>query len=165
MSDLASLLVVIDAATLIEVQAYSSPTFRRWPHPPGRSTNPCADALAVPLRRQQWGLALSESILLDVATVLDEAWQLPPVLIADYIDVLRGIAETSGGGVYAVPTTTPFGTGVPSWMHDVARLVLAVEADAAMLRHPKKPLAAGVWKGCWITNAAAFAARAHTIKP
>jgi hypothetical protein len=121
--------------------------------------------LAVPLRRQQWGLVLSDSILLDVATVLDDVLQLPPVIIADYIDVLRGIAETSGGGVYAVPTATPFGTGVPSWMHDVARLVLAVEADAAVLRSPRTPLATGVWEGCWITDPAGFAARAHTIKP
>lgn len=165
MSDLAPLLVVIDAATLIEAQAYSSPTFRRWPHPPARSTNPCADALAVPLRRQQWGLALSESILLDVATVLDDVWQLPPVVIADYVDVLRGIADSSGGGVYTVPTGTPFGSGVPAWMHDIARLILAVEADAAVLRHPKPPLAAGTWDGCWITDPAGFAARAHTIKP
>jgi hypothetical protein len=119
----------------------------------------------VPLRRQQWGLVLSESILLDVATVLDEAWQLPPVLIADYIDVLRGIAETSGGGVYTVPAATPFGSGVPSWRHDLARLIQAVEADAAVLRNPKTPLAAGVWDGCWITDPAGFAARAHTIKP
>jgi hypothetical protein len=113
-SDLAPLLVVLDAATLAEAQAYSSPTFRRWPHPAARSTNPCADKLAVPLRRQRWGLALSESILLDVVTVLDDVWQLPPVVIADYADVLRGIAETSGGGIYTVPTETPFGTGVPS---------------------------------------------------
>jgi hypothetical protein len=119
----------------------------------------------VPLRRQQWGLALSERILLDVATVLDDVWQLPPVVIADYIDVLHGIAEASGGGVYTVPATTPFGTGVPSWMHDVARLILAVEADAAVLRRPKTPLAAGVWEGCWITDPPGFAARAHTIKP
>ena len=165
MSDLAPLLMVLDAATLVEAQAYSSPTFRRWPHPPARSTNPCADALAVPLQRQQWGLALSESILLDVATVLEDIWQLPPIVITDYVDVLCGIAEFSGGGVYAVPTETPFGTGVPSWMHDVARLILAVEADAAVVRYPKTPLAAGEWEGCWIADPADFAARAHTIKP
>jgi hypothetical protein len=121
--------------------------------------------LAVPLRRQQWGLALSESILLDVATVLDDVWQLPPVIIADYIDVLHGIADSSGGGVYTVPTETPFGSGVPSWMHDIARLITAVEADAAVLRSPRTPLATGVWQDCWITDPAGFAARAHTIKP
>jgi hypothetical protein len=82
-------------------------------------------------------LALSESILLDVATVLDDVWQLPPVVIADYVDVLRGIAETSGGGIYTVPIETPFGTGVPSWMHDVARLIRAVEADAAKTPSPQ----------------------------
>lgn len=164
MSDLAPLLVVLDAATLVEAQAYSSPTFRRWPHPPARSTNPCADALAVPLRRQQWGLALSESILLDIATVLGEVWQFPPVVIADYVDVLRSIAETSGGGIFAVPTETPFGTGVPLWMHDVARLILAVEADAAVVRHAKTP-DAGAWEGCWVSEPARFAAQAHTIKP
>lgn len=165
MSELAPLLVVLDAATLVEAQAYSSPTFRRWPRPPARSTNPCADALGVPLRRQQWGLALSEGILFDVATVLDAVWQLPAVVIADYIDVLGGIAETSGGGIYSTPTETPFGTGVPPWMHDVARLVLAIEADAAVVRRPRAPLAAGVWEGCWIADPEGFAARAHTIKP
>lgn len=64
-----------------------------------------------------------------------------------------------------MPTETPFGTAVPSWMHNVARLILAVEADAAVVRYPKAPLDAGVWEGCWVAEPARFAAQAHTIKP
>lgn len=45
----APLLVVIDVATLVTAQAFSSPSYRSWPHPPAASTNRSADAVAVTL--------------------------------------------------------------------------------------------------------------------
>ena len=49
-----------------------------------------------------------------------------------YVASMRAPAEVS-----TVPSDTLFGTGVQPWMHEVARLILAVGANAALLRDPK----------------------------
>lgn len=95
--------VVFDVNVLVLTIAAGESPFRSWPSPPPTSGNPSADCLGVVNDAAEFALWLSPHILVNTGRVLATVLKMPEDEIDEYLQVLGGIAEASGGGITEPP--------------------------------------------------------------
>lgn len=92
--------VVLDAPTIVAGASHLGPAVVLFPETPPESENVYADALGVfAFSDDYFALILSEELIAVVATVLvsELRWSFDDA--SHFIEVLKDLAETSGGGV------------------------------------------------------------------
>lgn len=93
--------VVFDVNVLVGAVAGGNSPFRSWPSPPPVSDNPFADCVGIVNDAREFGLWLSEHVLINVVRVLADpegfGWEVDAA--EEYAALLVEIADASGGGI------------------------------------------------------------------
>jgi predicted nucleic acid-binding protein len=95
--------VVFDVNVLVLAVAAGESPFRSWPSPPPTSGNPSSDCLGVINDVAEFALWLSPHILANTGRVLAAVLKTPDEEVDEYLRVLAGMAEASGGGIADPP--------------------------------------------------------------
>lgn len=137
--------------------------FRSWPSPPPTSDNPFADSVGIVNDAREFGLWLSEHLLVNTVRVLTEpegfGWGLE--VAEEYVGVLVEVAEASGGG--ELEPAVPVSDCPDHEDNRVLELALACAADLivsddAHLTHMSP------WRGIPILRPKEFASRVDAAR-
>lgn len=154
--------VVFDVNVMVGAVAGGNSPFRSWPSPPPVSDNPFADCVGIVNDAREFGLWLSEHILVNVVRVLTDpdgfGWELDQA--EEYAALLVEIAE-SGGGIVEPRVAV---SDCPD--HEDNRILeLALAADADLIVSEDAHLTEmSPWRGIPVVRPREFASRVDVAR-
>ena len=152
--------VTLDVNVFITAVAGGPHAFWAWPSPPPLAGNLAANCLGILNDGMEFSLWLSPHVLTNVARVLAELdWSRAMVL--EYLQVLREIAESSGGGV--IEPTTQIDDCPDFEDNRILELALASGSNL-IVSNDGDLLTMSPWRGIPIISPADFARRVDAMR-
>ena len=152
--------VTFDVNVLVAAVSGGPHAFWAWPSPPPLGGNLAANCLGIVNDAQEFSLWLSPHIMTNVLRVLATLdWARDPAF--EYLQVLKEIAETSGGGVIEPEVQV---TDCPDY-EDNRILELALASGAILIVSDDGDLLTmSPWRGIPIVRPAEFASRVDAMR-
>jgi putative PIN family toxin of toxin-antitoxin system len=152
--------VTLDVNVLVTAVAGGPHAYWAWPSPPPLTGNLSANCLGILNDAEEFSLWLSPHVLENVARVLAHLdWSREKVL--EYLQILREIAEASGGGVVeprvAVDDCTDYEDNRILELALASGSILIVTDDGDLLTMSP-------WRGIPIISPAEFASRVDAMR-
>lgn len=148
---------------LVGAVAGGNSPFRSWPSPPPTSDNPFADCIGIINDAQEFGLWLSEHLLVNTVRVLTDlkgfGWDLE--VTEEYAGVLVEMAEASGGEILEPAVSV---SDCPDYEDNrVLELALACSADL-IVSDDEHLTSMSPWRGIPIVRPNEFTSRVDAAR-
>jgi predicted nucleic acid-binding protein len=157
--------VTVDVNVFVAAVAGGHDAFRSWPSPPPVRGNLAANVIGIFNDAREFGLFVSEHILVNTVRVLCAAppdgygWAAPRA--EEYVQVITEIADASGGAVIEPGTTI---TDCPDYEDNRILECAAASGSVLIVSDDTDLLPMSPWRGTPVLTSAAFVNRTDTMR-
>jgi predicted nucleic acid-binding protein len=156
--------VTVDVNVLVAAVAGGHDAFHSWPSPPPVRGNLAANVIGIFNDAREFGLFVSEHILVNTVRVLSAApcgygWSRERA--EEYVQVIVEIAEASGGAVIEPGTTI---TDCPDYEENRILECAAASGSVLIISDDTDLLSMSPWRGTPVLTSAAFVNRTDMMR-